>query len=69
MASDKLVKYDADKRFNWSKDEGAPQGFSNDDLVCKGCMFETEEVDSCKVFKQQKPGGVMYGGACPKRKS
>lgn len=53
------------ERFVWGKND-APKMLTNNDLVCKDCVFKyTESATKCYRYSPLKPSSVLYGHECP----
>lgn len=37
---------------------------TNDDLVCRDCIYATVDTDSCELYLERKPNQIYYGGEC-----
>ena len=37
---------------------------SDEDLVCKDCMFKGNDVSACDVYPSLKPPWILTGGGC-----
>ena len=43
----------------WDKDRKPLRPLLNEDLVCKDCIFVTEEISRCEMY-EEKPEGIIY---------
>lgn len=56
-----------DENFNWSASKGYPHPITNDDLVCKDCIYKNRLTTlHCLKYPDEKPGKVLYGEECDK---
>lgn len=53
-----------DDKFNWSAKQGCPHPITNNDLVCKDCIYKENATLKCRMFPDRKPGKVLYGEEC-----
>lgn len=54
----------------WSDDKLGFKSVTNNDLVCKGCVYSNRDgpAGKCKKFAV-KPNKVLLGGECDERKT
>lgn len=49
------------------REQRATKRITNDDLVCKNCIYKLEKTSKCKAYSL-KPDSIICGGNCPYRK-
>lgn len=46
--------------FNYNAETGGLKTFTNDDLICRDCMYVTDSLTICNRFKNGKPNSTFY---------